>query len=321
MKLDLKDYKILLELDRNCRQSLNNIAKKVRLSKDSVAYRIHRLETQKYILRYQCHINHGKLGYANSRINLKLQNTTPEIEAEIIEFVKNYPDVAFFASVEGNIDYIIFLFWKSPIVINNFWNLITEKYKNYIQSSEVGIYSKIVHYPRTYLTNEKNVDQIIFTAIDEEENVDSIDLNIIKILSKDARSSLVTIAKILKLSTKTVSARIRHLESREIITGYSVSLDIDKLGYLYYKIYFDLQNTNKEILQKLDVFILSNPNIIYRDYVIGGHSCEIEVQVKNETELRDLISKIKEKFSSIIRDYEILHYYKEHKLLSLPWSG
>ena len=39
-KLDLKDKKILYELDLNARQTDNQIAKKVGMSRDSVRYRI-----------------------------------------------------------------------------------------------------------------------------------------------------------------------------------------------------------------------------------------------------------------------------------------
>ena len=49
INLDLKDRKILYELDSNSRQPLSQIAKKVGLSKEVVNYRIRRLEDQKII--------------------------------------------------------------------------------------------------------------------------------------------------------------------------------------------------------------------------------------------------------------------------------
>ena len=44
MKLDLKDLKILSLLDQNARLSVIQIAKKLRLNKDVVRYRISNLE-------------------------------------------------------------------------------------------------------------------------------------------------------------------------------------------------------------------------------------------------------------------------------------
>jgi DNA-binding Lrp family transcriptional regulator len=320
MRLDIKDLQILHEMDTNCRQPIIEIAKKVRLSKDTVLYRIRKLEKEKIILRYQAYINHGKLGYMSTRINIKLQNTTPEKEKEIIEFINNQPIVGFFASVEGNIDLMIWVLVKSVNELNNFWNNLTERYQNYMEKTETGIYTKIVHYPRAFfLKNKKNTKQMIFTSMDEKEKVDKTDLEILKILTKNARENIVSIAQTLKLSTKTISARIKGLEKRDIIRGYTALFNLEIMGILYYKIYFDFQNTNPEQLKRLDQFMLIHPNIIYRDYVIGGHSCEIEVQIRSEKELRELIDEIKKEFSSIIRSYEVLHYFKEHKMLSMPW--
>ncbi|MBU3940845.1 MAG: Lrp/AsnC family transcriptional regulator [Nanoarchaeota archaeon] len=320
MKLDSKDHQILYEMDVNCRQPINKIAKKIRLSKDTTLYRIKKLEKENILIRYQAYINHGKLGYMGARINFKLQNTTPEKEEEIIEFIKKQPSVGFFASVEGNIDLVVWILIKTVNELNKFWEMINEKYVNYIEKSEMGVYTKIEHYPRTFFVgSKKNSDVLVFTSVGKPERIDKTDLNILKILTKNARESLVSIAGKIKVSTKTVSSRIKNLEKRDIIRGYTTVFNMEKLGYIYYKIYFNFQNTTNQNLKKLYQFILEHPNIVYRDYVISGHSCEIEVQVKNEKELRNLIDEMKREFSSIIKSYEILHYFKEHKMLSMPW--
>ena len=54
IKIDLKDRKILNQLDINSRQSLSQIGKKVGLPKNVVAYRIKRLEEKKIIIEPFC---------------------------------------------------------------------------------------------------------------------------------------------------------------------------------------------------------------------------------------------------------------------------
>ena len=46
IKIDVKDRKILYELDTNSRQSIPQISKKVNLHKNAVHYRIKRLENK-----------------------------------------------------------------------------------------------------------------------------------------------------------------------------------------------------------------------------------------------------------------------------------
>ena len=62
-KLDLIDRKILLELDKNCRQPEKHIAKAVGRSRESVKYRIQQLEKKGIIDGYLTTINPNKFGY------------------------------------------------------------------------------------------------------------------------------------------------------------------------------------------------------------------------------------------------------------------
>jgi len=79
--LDLKDRKILYELDLNARQSDSEIAKKVGLTRDSVRYRINKLVENGYINYFMTLLNSMKLGYDWYRTFFKFQNLT----------IKGYP--------------------------------------------------------------------------------------------------------------------------------------------------------------------------------------------------------------------------------------
>ncbi len=61
--IDLKDRKILYELDLDCRQSNTQIGKKVGLKKDVVSYRIKRMQDEGIIRNFLTAINTFKLGY------------------------------------------------------------------------------------------------------------------------------------------------------------------------------------------------------------------------------------------------------------------
>jgi len=76
--MDLKDRKILHELDKNARISASEIAKRIRLSKNSVINRIKRLEQEKIILGYNTLTNINNLGYTTYDIYLKFKDTSFE---------------------------------------------------------------------------------------------------------------------------------------------------------------------------------------------------------------------------------------------------
>ncbi len=60
---------------------------------------------------------------------------------------------------------------------------------------------------------------------------DETDLDILKLLQKDARLSFRSIAEKLQIAAGTVHNRVKKLEKEGIIKGYSVVLDHEKLGY------------------------------------------------------------------------------------------
>ena len=67
-KVDLKDRKILYQLDLDCRQSNTQIGKKVGLKKDVVGYRIKKLQEEGVIRNYYAEIDTFRLGYNVFRV-------------------------------------------------------------------------------------------------------------------------------------------------------------------------------------------------------------------------------------------------------------
>ena len=60
--IDLKDRKILYELDKNARISYAQLGKKIGLSTEVVYYRVKKLEDMKILTQYQTAANYSKLG-------------------------------------------------------------------------------------------------------------------------------------------------------------------------------------------------------------------------------------------------------------------
>jgi len=97
-KLNVKDKRLLYELDKNSRQSYRRLAKKIRLSKNAVRYKMQVLQERGIIKQFHTVVDTGKLGYITFRLYINLHDTTPEKEEEIINFLKNKDIVTWLAS-------------------------------------------------------------------------------------------------------------------------------------------------------------------------------------------------------------------------------
>ncbi|MBI4980589.1 Lrp/AsnC family transcriptional regulator [Candidatus Woesearchaeota archaeon] len=317
--LDLKDRKLLYELDCNSRQTIQQLAKKIGLSKDAIKYRINRLFKDEIIKSFNAVIDTGKLGFTSFRFFIKFYQLSPEKEKEILAFLQKNKNLVWFVQVEGNWDINTWFLYKSLEEMNSFWTELLTKYNNFIERREFGIYSNVTYFSRAYLLkSEKNIFSMPVISLPKEEKIDKSDLKIIELLSKNARMSIVDISQETGLTPKTIINKIKRLEKEKIIVGYRAEFNIEKLGLKYYKIHITTFNTTSEKIKQLKQYIQQNPNIIYHDEVLGGYDIEIEIQIENEHKLRELIENIRERFSDIIKDYEVLHYYKEHRLRFFP---
>ena len=74
------------------------------------------------------------------------------------------------------------------------------------------------------------------------------------------------------------------------------------------------------LFRSLNNYCIEHPNVIYTDELIGGADFEIEYFVRNSIELQEFMNDLRYKFNDIIRDFEIMLYYKEYKLVLFPWS-
>lgn len=125
----------------------------------------------------------------------------------------------------------------------------------------------------------KNVKQM--------ENLKELDKKILKQLLTDCRKSLRQLASVLKVSVVTLSKRIREMEMRGIIKGYSAILDHEKLGY-------DLGaiievTVSKGKLIEVEKKIAKLPNVLGVYDVTGASDAIIIAKFKNRKELDRLI--------------------------------
>lgn len=320
-KLDLKDRKLIYELDCNSRQTIQQLAKKIGLSKDAVKYRIEKLLKEGIIKSFNAVVDSGKLGFYSFRILIKFYQLSPSKEQEIINFLLKNKNLVWLVQVEGNWDINTWFLYKSIEEMNSFWNELIKKYNNYISKKEFGIYTKIIYFRRTYLfEKDKNSFSMPIVSLPKQQKLDESDLKIVELLSANARMSIVEIAEKAGITPKTAINKIKRLENEKIVIGYRAEFDLEKLGYKYYKVHINTLNTTKETIERLNQYIKEHPNIIYHDIVIGGYNVEVEVQIENEDKLRELIEDLRKNFANIIKDYEVLYYYKEYRLRFFPSS-
>ena len=316
MNLDLKDRKLLYELDKNSSQSITQISKKIRLNKNTTNFRINRLIKEDYIQAFYPSIDISKLGYIGIRIYFKFINTTQNIEKEILNKLKSNHSVGVVAELEAIYDVMFIAIVKDIYEFNEFWQKFKEKYRKYFWQEKINPIVKVIHLKRDYLI-KGNISEIVeIVGGSKKEKFDQKDLQILSSLSKNCRTTILELSNKLKIPPKTIAFRIKQLEKKGIIQGYRVNLNLAKLEYAYYKINFKIGDNFK--INELIRYVKHNPNIIFIDLSIGDYDFEIDVEVENKEKLMQIIQEVKSHFKSV-RDFEIMIFKRYHKLESVPF--
>lgn len=320
MKIDLKDKKILYELDRNSRQSNKQIAKKVGLSEQVVGNRIRRLQELGIIEYFFVKTNPSVLGFMHIKVYFRLHNITITKEAELIADLNSKNNIYWFSSLRGKYDLVISIYVKNVSDFSKKYEEIFGKWQEYIFEKNIIILESAFTYTRAYFIPGKESEETVYTIGEEQEiQLDRTDNEILKILNIDGRKPLVDIAKQLKVSADTINYRINHLKNKGVITGFGVKIDYKKLNNQYSIIFLKLLNMNSRKYKKLETLATINKNVIIFIKTIGNHDIELEIETTNNKELDELMKILKDNFVSEIKDYEILEVTKEHRMTYYPF--
>jgi DNA-binding Lrp family transcriptional regulator len=317
--LDLKDRKILYYLDENSRQPLSRLGKQVGLPKNVVAYRLNRLHEKGVIRGFFTVVNPFRIGYTSFGFYLVLQYATSAIKEEIIDYFVRNKNTWFVASIDGYFDIGVGVWVKDPSHFYHVWVDILKKYRYFIEHHKIINFVQTHAYRHSYLLDETasaERSEFIFTGAAPGVKIDDLDVQLLRLLSSNARIPSNDLAEQLRTSPNTVRYRIRKLEKMKVIQGYRIAIDIDQLGFKDFRIDMDLKDYTKK--KQVISYVTRNPHLTYIFTSIGHADLQMNFRVKHLDDVHEIMRDLNEKFPEGIRDYRYLHFPKVFKQNYVP---
>ena len=120
--------------------------------------------------------------------------------------------------------------------------------------------------------------------------IDGIDKVILKTLMQDARTPILTIAKITGISGAAVHQRLKKLEKGEVISGSQIIINPKILGFktvAFIGIFLDKAMRNIEAVNQLK----NIPEVIECHYTTGNWSIFVKLLCKDNEHLMELLSE------------------------------
>jgi len=319
-KIDLKDRRILYELDDNSRQSLTQVGKKVGLKKDVVSYRIKKMQEEGIIKCFYTVIDAYKLGYSIFRYYVNFQYVTPEKKQEIIKFLSEYKNICTVGDAVGKYD-LICVFWVDDLSeFYRFWSKTLDKFGDFFEKKLFSVYIHGVGFRQLFLLPEKS--EIVerkdheYFGVGKNVKIDETDYRLLNEIALDARIPLIDLADKFDCSSQTINYRLKRLKNEGLIQAFRVAIDPTKLGFKRYKADIFLKNHSfrNDILN----YVKKNSHLIYISTSIGICDIEFEFLVKNQSDLIKILEDISIKFPQSIKNYSIYGDFNSYKETFLP---
>jgi DNA-binding Lrp family transcriptional regulator len=163
--------------------------------------------------------------------------------------------------------------------------------------------------------------QLILEGIELEtnllENINDLDFRILSLLQQDSRLSFNKIARKLGISVGTAFNRIKNLEKKGVLKGYTIILDSDKIGYGLTALI--LIQTQGGHLSEIESEISKAANVIVVYDITGDYDAAIITKFKDRTSLSVFIKNlmtiphVKRTVTSVV-----LNVIKEELRVKLP---
>jgi len=300
--LDKTDKRILFELEKNARIPDTKLAKKVRMSKDSVRYRIKKLEKKGIIKNYKTWIDYSKLGYRTSTVYLTLVNF-PDKKEKLIKEIKNDKRVYWYGVAEGVWNIGITYHIKTNNDLFEIKKELLSKYNDLIADIKLTSLAGVSVHDKTFLIQE-NSSFVSFTEEPENYELEDIEKKILKELYFDSRINLSEIVERCSSTIDIVRNRIKKLEKKGIIIRYTLEIDYNKIGYELYKAFIYMGRLNKEGIEPLMNYAEKSNKIINVVRQISLWDFEFIIFAESFKDYNEIINKLTKNFPLLIKKVE-----------------
>lgn len=314
--LDLLDKKIIVELDRDARQPLSKIARKLKVSKHVVSYRLAQLRKQGVVSGFYAVVDTSRLGYHNYRLYLRFRNCLSQRRAQIIKYLADEPATWWVASTTYPWDAAAILLAQGVEEADSKLRALLSAFSAEIASYSLNRYVRLVHFPKDYLIGSGPLQKRKSFTLGGggAAEVSPLERKLLLELSYDARAGTVQLAGKLKTTPAIVKHSIRKMLKEGVILGFRVLVDYGKIGYDYYWIHINAPGDGG----KLAAFARSLPITVYFDETLGGRSVEFAVHMEKSESIHDFMRAILEKFGEQITDYSYFRVVENHKVIYMP---
>ncbi|MCK4327327.1 MAG: Lrp/AsnC family transcriptional regulator [Candidatus Diapherotrites archaeon] len=153
----------------------------------------------------------------------------------------------------------------------------------------------------------------------DRAKLDEKDWKILNLLSQNARLPISRISHELNMNRDVVKYRLKKLIDEDVIAAFLTVTNLPRLGYdVWGHLRLTFKDLTEEREQEFMDHVIKNPEIVFAFSSLGRWDFGVEFYAETPGHFQELVKKLKNKFSDIIKETEVTIYVKAYKMSYVP---
>lgn len=311
--MNTKIKKFLYHISKNSRISTKSLGKEIGVSQQACSYLFKQFEKKKKILNYTAIVDPIKLGFVNIVVGLDFFSFDYSRKREILFELKEIDNIVTIEENSQGVDLLVEFCVPNLSAFNKIYVEIIDKHQ---QDFKIRFILPVIvkhKFHRNYLSRKKDLHDMILCGDRDLVEMSDSEEKVMMALVEDPTATFVSISKRTGMAIKTISNLKKGLEKKELIKGYSATLENSKLEIMRHHVFLNFASNEIALMDKFLTFVKEHKNIVKFVKLIGEYQVLITVE---ELRSREVLRDIRELFP--VENYLVLKSDKIHKHRYLP---
>lgn len=319
LKIEERERKILHAVLLNGQETATAVGEQLGLTRHQIGRSLASLHKSGVAIPYTL-INQFALGWMKIGVYFSLHPASAGRAKEIVNELLGYENIVSLIELFGPYQYFMSINVPNIHDYELFMGKICADIPDLKMDESVAIRHSLSLFKRKYLCPEsKDTSHLTYTMDGKTADLDDLSLKVLNcIIQGQGHPNTTEIAETLGVSNTIVQRKIKSLEEKGIIVGYSYSLDPAKLGVYPYDLLIKISDRSPKFKKKFFAYCQKHPSIVGLTECIGNWQYEVRIEVPSPSEATLLSQEIYSLFKEHIHKIETVSICDEIQYMKTP---
>jgi DNA-binding Lrp family transcriptional regulator len=283
--------RVLAEITLDCRCSVREVAKKLKVKTHTVRYAIEQLNATLKMEPF-CFTNPFSMGLTTFRIYFSANTADKRKVTQMLEHIRSLPEMGWLYSLHGTYQFGMSLRVPNMQALNRILVDFDAKFGDLVINKCISTLARFAYY-QPALAHLGSGPRSVFeyTSDDELVVLDATDLKLLTAIKGNAAAPVRELAQVSGLPSSTVAYRLDRLVKNRVILGFAYTYE-DFLGSASFLIQVAIRGLGGRTIERLFDFARGHPRVNWAAKTIGVWDFEMEVALNGGAELEAIVGHI-----------------------------